>query len=553
MTDVIIKDPLRSAVEASSGGMVTVLYDRNEYPSYMNVIPRMNIEDVDVTSVYITKIEEAVDHHPGKTLITVSSRNSNRHLFRSADSYDAGVADKINFENFGRGRAYDGDTIIDTHDFSSEFDEEISVLHDEPNDQINKFIIDKDWSSLGTSESEYIFTESITDEGYPLIRIGDILPRANKLGSGPHPAFISRGEVKSELFIGQYLSSGFYVDDKLVPVSLPRNIPINDFQFQDFRFACMQKGPGWHSLTNWEWMFLYSLRIQDRFIKGRQSGNTDYGRSYIYPDNAGVRSDRELPGDQDGEIGSTLTGSGPISWRLNHDGSGIADFYGNLSCLVDGLLQWDGQIQMPEDNVTFSPKVSSQMYTSQPVYIYGIDESDFGTMPEVIGGNIIGELKLIYSTDTDGDPATPSDFGLRTTSSDWLAKQWVDIEIDESGLQGDDDVVIETRRKMMLAGIDHRYSWKPRNSQSEWVDGVKTSERGSDEIVSHPIGLPLGLFGAKNHASSEWPEVSMVMRRGPMYRSRDWEGINEVGLGFPLWDATEMERKITGGRLSFLQ
>lgn len=39
-------DPLRKAVEAGSGGRVTVLYTANGEPSYMHVLPAFNIEDV---------------------------------------------------------------------------------------------------------------------------------------------------------------------------------------------------------------------------------------------------------------------------------------------------------------------------------------------------------------------------------------------------------------------------------------------------------------------------------------------------------------------------
>ncbi|MEI6108009.1 MAG: hypothetical protein WCR49_13490 [Opitutae bacterium] len=41
------KDPLRAAVEAASGGRVTVLYDDKGYPSYMEVVPKFNVETID--------------------------------------------------------------------------------------------------------------------------------------------------------------------------------------------------------------------------------------------------------------------------------------------------------------------------------------------------------------------------------------------------------------------------------------------------------------------------------------------------------------------------
>lgn len=44
---IFTKDTLRASVEAATGGKVTVLYDDKGYPSYMNIIPKFNVEDVD--------------------------------------------------------------------------------------------------------------------------------------------------------------------------------------------------------------------------------------------------------------------------------------------------------------------------------------------------------------------------------------------------------------------------------------------------------------------------------------------------------------------------
>ena len=46
MPTIFIKDDLRAAVEAASGGRQTVLYTANGQPSYMNVVPKFNLEDV---------------------------------------------------------------------------------------------------------------------------------------------------------------------------------------------------------------------------------------------------------------------------------------------------------------------------------------------------------------------------------------------------------------------------------------------------------------------------------------------------------------------------
>ena len=46
MTTIITKDPLRAAVEAATGGLVTVLYDAAGYPNYMRRIARCQIQDL---------------------------------------------------------------------------------------------------------------------------------------------------------------------------------------------------------------------------------------------------------------------------------------------------------------------------------------------------------------------------------------------------------------------------------------------------------------------------------------------------------------------------
>lgn len=46
MPTIFIKDDLRAAVEAASGGRQTVLYTAKGQPSYMNVIPKFMLEDV---------------------------------------------------------------------------------------------------------------------------------------------------------------------------------------------------------------------------------------------------------------------------------------------------------------------------------------------------------------------------------------------------------------------------------------------------------------------------------------------------------------------------
>jgi hypothetical protein len=46
---IIVKDARREAVEAASGGAMTVLYDDLNQPSYMVIIPKFNVADIDAT------------------------------------------------------------------------------------------------------------------------------------------------------------------------------------------------------------------------------------------------------------------------------------------------------------------------------------------------------------------------------------------------------------------------------------------------------------------------------------------------------------------------
>lgn len=49
MPSIFIKDDLRASVEAATGGRVTVLYTASGQPSYMNVIPKFNLQDIDAS------------------------------------------------------------------------------------------------------------------------------------------------------------------------------------------------------------------------------------------------------------------------------------------------------------------------------------------------------------------------------------------------------------------------------------------------------------------------------------------------------------------------
>ncbi|MFY9328506.1 MAG: hypothetical protein WAO76_10870 [Georgfuchsia sp.] len=49
MPTIFIKDDLRASVEAATGGQCTVLYTASGAPSYMRVIPKFNLQDIDAS------------------------------------------------------------------------------------------------------------------------------------------------------------------------------------------------------------------------------------------------------------------------------------------------------------------------------------------------------------------------------------------------------------------------------------------------------------------------------------------------------------------------
>jgi len=204
MTSIIVKDPLRDAVEAASGGKQTVLWTKSGFPTYMNVIPKFRCEDL----------------HP-----TV-------------------------------------------------------------------------------------------------------------LGTGTHPAFVVNGVEKSEIFIGTYQA----VLQDGEALSLPKQIPATNINFDQAKAACLAAGPGFHLMTNWEWA---AIALWCAANGHDVRGNTNYGKSHSNPDECGERN---------GSPGATLTGSGPDAWR--HDGTpyGIADLVGNVWEWNDGVKLIGGNIVMPLDN-----------------------------------------------------------------------------------------------------------------------------------------------------------------------------------------------------------
>jgi len=210
---IFAKDSLRASVEAATGGKATVLYDDKGYPSYMTVIPKFNVEDIDPTEA---------------------------------------------------------------------------------------------------------------------------------MGTGVHPAFVVGGVEKSEFFFGQY--PAIVKDGRAL--SLPGVDPTGYINFDTARAACVDKGPGWHMLSNWEWAAVALWCIKNGF---EPRGNTYYGRHHDQVHEQGRRQDGLAPGTASGTA-RTLTGSGPASWRHDNTLAGVSDMVGNVWEWVDGMKLVNGAVYMPNDN-----------------------------------------------------------------------------------------------------------------------------------------------------------------------------------------------------------
>jgi hypothetical protein len=167
------------------------------------------------------------------------------------------------------------------------------------------------------------------------------IPRFNledihaSLGTGPHPAFVVNGVVKSEILIGTYQA----IIDKGCALSIPGQSPKVSIDFDAAKTACEQNGPGFHLMTAWERaaVALWCLK------NGSQPrGNTASGKSHEATWETGTPAPDNAA--------KTLGGSGPASWR--HDGTmaGISDLVGNVTEWLDGLKMKDGRLYFPDDN-----------------------------------------------------------------------------------------------------------------------------------------------------------------------------------------------------------
>lgn len=185
-------------------------------------------------------------------------------------------------------------------------------------------------------------TVLLDDDGFPSIVVGLPKMRICDLYGGEdesiHPAWIIDGTIKEMIYVSKYMN--FVANGRAY--SLPMRDPHVFFNFEDSIHFCLNKGHGWHLLTNVEWM---ALAQQSKQLGTRPRGNTAMGYAWDAPYEKGV------PTAMNGyKVQRTATGSGPVTWNHNHQPSGVADLVGNMFEWVGGLRLMDGEIQIISQN-----------------------------------------------------------------------------------------------------------------------------------------------------------------------------------------------------------
>jgi len=146
--------------------------------------------------------------------------------------------------------------------------------------------------------------------------------------------FKVNGKNMAAILISQYTN----VMMNNTPASLPYQKPAESMSLDEAAAACREKGPGWHLMTNAEWVYLMNEAEE---IRHKIGGNTNYGKNAENPEEKGWCYDGY----------TVLTGTEPLSW--SHDGTkdGVFGLCGNFWEWVAGLRLHKGVIEyIPENN-----------------------------------------------------------------------------------------------------------------------------------------------------------------------------------------------------------
>ncbi|MCI3027673.1 formylglycine-generating enzyme family protein [Desemzia sp. C1] len=169
----------------------------------------------------------------------------------------------------------------------------------------------------------------------PKFKVSDVITGGSQ---STHPAFIVNGVEKDFIYISKY--QNVVIDDRAY--SLPMQDPKVAVNFDQAKAFSENKGQGWHLMTNAEWAAIALWCLKNGFLP---RGNNNYGSDHSASHETGAASYSE--GNRTARI---ATGSGPVTWSHNGDGSGIYDLNGNVWEWVGGYRTNEGEIQVIPDN-----------------------------------------------------------------------------------------------------------------------------------------------------------------------------------------------------------
>lgn len=183
-----------------------------------------------------------------------------------------------------------------------------------------------------------------------------------------------KGKKVKEYAISKYPNT--MIDGR--PYSLPFMPPAVNVNHDEAIRLCEAKGPGWHLITNDEWVALGRQSWENDTVP---TGNASSGKSHSHPEQTGTA--------YKDSYGKTLAGSGPIEWNHDRTAEGVADMVGNVWEHVGGVRFLDGQVQIIPNNEAAagadqSPysKEWTAIYTpdGDPVY-YNVKDAEIVLQP----------------------------------------------------------------------------------------------------------------------------------------------------------------------------
>ena len=145
---------------------------------------------------------------------------------------------------------------------------------------------------------------------------------SSALSDVPLSAFYVDGDLVDEVWVGAYLASEYEGGYATLPGAEPALC-----SFDTARTICEGMGEGWRLLSRHTWaaLALESLGAPVR-------GNTNFGSAHDAPSETGT-----VVGGM-----TTLTGTGPATWRHNQSAFGVADLVGNYFEWNAGVALADG-------------------------------------------------------------------------------------------------------------------------------------------------------------------------------------------------------------------